>query len=133
MNEGEDENHPEDGEDTVCGMAPVQDGVDVGLVRQVGAAALDVGEVGHDVDQAEQLDVVEVETPPGPVGDEHVQNIDERDENVAGHIVHVNLPPIVEEAPVDDGAEGGGVAVDVGQGPQHPVRERQAVRLTAVG
>ena len=47
-------------------MAPVEDGVDVGLVRQVGAAPLDVGQVGHHVDQAEQLHVVEVETPPGP-------------------------------------------------------------------
>ena len=68
MNEGEDENHPEDGEDTVCGMAPVEDGVDVGFVRHVGPPALDVGQVGHDVDQAEQLDVVQVETTPGPAG-----------------------------------------------------------------
>ena len=50
-------------------MAPVQDGVDVGLVRQVGAAPLNVGQVGHHVDQAEQLDVVKVETPPGPAGE----------------------------------------------------------------
>ena len=69
MYEGKDEDHPEDGEDTVGGVAPVEDGVDVGLVRQVGAAALDVGQVGHDVDQAEQLDVVKVETAPGPAGE----------------------------------------------------------------
>ena len=69
MNEGKDENHPEDGEDTVCRVAPVEDGVDVGFIRQVGAATLDVGEVGHHVDQAEQLDVVQVETAPGPAGD----------------------------------------------------------------
>ena len=66
MNEGKDENHPKDGEDTVCRVAPVEDGVDVGFIRQVGAATLDVGEVGHHVDQAEQLDVVQVETAPGP-------------------------------------------------------------------
>ena len=68
MYEGEDENHPEDGEDAVGGVAPVEDGVDVGLVRHVGPPALDVGQVGHDVDQAEQLDVVEVETAPRPAG-----------------------------------------------------------------
>ena len=68
MYEGKDENHPENGEDTVGGMAPVEDGVDVGFVRQIGSAALDVGQVGHDVDQAEQLDVVEVETAPRPGG-----------------------------------------------------------------
>ena len=40
MYEGEDEDDPEDGEDAVCGPAPVQDGVDVGLVRHVGAPRL---------------------------------------------------------------------------------------------
>ena len=69
MYEGKDENHPEDCEDTVCRVAPIEDGVDVGLVRQVGAATLDVGQVGHHVDQAEQLDVVEVETAPRPAGE----------------------------------------------------------------
>ena len=42
-----------------------------------------------------------------------------------GYIIHVELPPVVEEAPVDDGAEGGGVAVDVGRGPEDSVRERE--------
>lgn len=41
--EGEDEDDPEDGEDAVCGPAPVQDGVDVGLVRHVGAPRLWAG------------------------------------------------------------------------------------------
>ena len=40
MYEGEDEDDPEDGEDAVCGPAPVQYGVDVGLVRHVGAPRL---------------------------------------------------------------------------------------------
>ena len=38
--EGEDEDDPEDGEDTVGGVAPVEDGVDVGLVRHVSPARL---------------------------------------------------------------------------------------------
>ena len=38
--EGEDEDDPEDGEDTVGGVAPVEDGVDVRLVRHVSPARL---------------------------------------------------------------------------------------------
>ena len=49
-----------------------------------------------------------------------------------GYIVHVKLPPVVEEAPVDDGAEGRGVAVDVCQDPEDSVGERQT-GLAAVG
>ena len=97
MDEGEDEQNSEDGHDTadikcglayldiryllcriysrylVCcihlhgGFAPVQHRVDVGLVRGVGAAALDVGEVGHHVHEAEQLGVVHVQHAPRSV------------------------------------------------------------------
>ena len=49
------------------GFAPVQHRVDVGLVRGVGAAALDVGEVGHHVHEAEQLGVVHVQHAPRSV------------------------------------------------------------------
>ena len=51
---------------------------------------------------------------------------------MAGYIVHVELPPVIEEAPVDDGAEGRDVAVDVCQDPEDSVGERQT-GLTAVG
>ena len=97
MDEGEDEQNSEDGHDTAdikCGLAyldiryllcriysryllcciylhggfaPVQHRVDVGLVRGVGAAALDVGEVGHHVHEAEQLGVVHVQHAPRSV------------------------------------------------------------------
>ena len=43
-----------------------------------------------------------------------------------GHVVQVDAGVVVEEAPVDDGAEGGGVAVDVGRGPEDSVWEGQA-------
>ena len=85
MDEGEDEQNSEDGHNTadikcgyiyldirylLCciylhgGFAPVQHRVDVGLVRGVGAAALDVGEVGHHVHEAEQLGVVHMQHAP---------------------------------------------------------------------
>ena len=63
--EGEDEDNPQYGKNTVCWVAPVQDGVDVRLVCHVCPAGLNVGKVGHHVNQAEQLHMVEVETPPG--------------------------------------------------------------------
>ena len=40
----------------------IEDGVDVGFVRHVGTPALDIGQVEHGVDQAEQLGVVQGDT-----------------------------------------------------------------------
>ena len=73
-----------------------------------------------------------MKTSPGSVGHEHIQDIDEGHEDVPGHIVHVNVLVVVEEAPVDDGAEGGDVAVDVGEDPEQSVGQGQA-GLAAVG
>ena len=74
--------------------------------------------------------MVDVKTSPGSVGHEHIQDVDEGHEDVPGDIVHVNVLVVVEEAPVDDGAEGGGVAVDVCCCPEDAVGDGQA-RLTA--
>ncbi len=50
----------------LCGLAPVEDGVEVVCGVDGGALLLDVGKVGEGVDQAEQLGVVGMEAAPGP-------------------------------------------------------------------
>ena len=80
MQEGQNEHHPKDGNQTtekkshslpnkirsnlLCRLTPVQNGVNIRLVSQVSPTTLYIDKVGEDVDETEELDMVGMETAP---------------------------------------------------------------------
>jgi len=127
VDEGKEERHTKDGDEAMSWVPPVKNGVYVGLVLEVGAALLQVGEVGEGVDQREEDDVVGVEAAPGPPRQEEVHRVEEGEEGVASDVLKAYDVGggVVEEGPVDCRAEQGQVRVDVGEDPQKPVRAWQ--------
>ena len=73
------------------GPAPVQDGVDVGLVEVVGAAA-EVVDQGESSEQRGEEDGVRgVQQPPGPRRHRHVQHAEEAHQAVPGEVLEVEV------------------------------------------
>ena len=73
------------------GPAPVQDGVDVGLVEVVGAAA-EVVDQGESAEQRGEEDGVRgVQQPPGPRRHRHVQHAEEAHQAVPGEVLEVEV------------------------------------------
>ena len=49
-----------------CWLIPVKNGVDIRLVTQISSPALNINQVGHHINKAEQLNMVYVQNTPGP-------------------------------------------------------------------